>query len=63
MSDAVTQALKEQGLDQTFELKAIACDGIEACRMALLKASKKVLPATSSRAWPVSAAALAAPAA
>ena len=31
--------------DQTFELKAIACDGIEACRMALLKASKKVLPA------------------
>ena len=45
LSDAVTQALKEQGLDQTFELKAIACDGIEACRMALLKASKKVLPA------------------
>ena len=36
---------KRQGLDQTFELKAIACDGIEACRMALLKASKKVLPA------------------
>ena len=32
------------GLGQTFELKAIACDGIEACRMALLKASKKVLP-------------------
>ena len=44
LSDAVTQALKEQGLDTKFELKAIACDGIEACRMALLKASKNVLP-------------------
>ena len=44
LSDAVKQALKEQGLDQNFELKAISCDGIEACRMALLKASKNVLP-------------------
>ncbi len=42
LSDAVAQALKEQDLD--FEVKPVACDGIEACRMALLKASKNVLP-------------------
>ncbi len=45
LADAVSQALKEQGLDQEFTLKAISCDGIEACRMALLKASKNVLDA------------------
>lgn len=43
LSDAVAQALKEQELDKDFELKAVACDGIEQCRMALLKASKNVL--------------------
>ncbi|MBQ8768020.1 MAG: 4Fe-4S binding protein, partial [Clostridia bacterium] len=43
LSDAVTQALKEQGID--FNLKAIPCDGIEACRMALLKKNKNVLDA------------------
>ena len=42
LSDAVAQGLKENGLDH-FDLKAVACDGIEACRMALLKASKRVL--------------------
>lgn len=42
LSDAVAQALKEQNLD--FEAKPVPCDGIEACRMALLKASKNVLP-------------------
>ena len=42
LSDAVQEALHEQGLDD-FELKAVPCDGIEACRMALLKASKNVL--------------------
>ena len=42
LSDAVAQALKEQNLD--FEAKTVACDGIEACRMTLLKASKNVLP-------------------
>lgn len=41
LSDAVTQALKEQGIE--FDLKAVSCDGIEACRTALLKASKNVL--------------------
>ena len=30
------------GIDN-FDLKAVSCDGIEACRMALLKASKRVL--------------------
>ncbi len=43
LCDAVTQALKEQNID--FDLKALPCDGIEACRTALLKASKGVLPA------------------
>jgi len=45
LSDAVAQALREQELDQDFDFKPIACDGIEACRTALLKAraSKKVL--------------------
>ncbi len=43
LSDAVAQGVKEQGLD--FELKAIPCDGIEACRTALLKKSKNVLDA------------------
>ena len=42
LSDAVAEALKEQGIDN-FDLKAVSCDGIEACRMALLKASKRVL--------------------
>ncbi len=42
LSDAVAQGLKEQNID--FEAKPVPCDGIEACRMALLKASKGVLP-------------------
>jgi len=41
LSDAVAQALREQNID--FALKAVACDGIEACRTALLKKSKNVL--------------------
>lgn len=44
LADAVQQALKEQGLDD-FELKAVSCDGIEACKAALLKKSKGVLDA------------------
>ncbi|MBE5951212.1 MAG: 4Fe-4S dicluster domain-containing protein [Lachnospiraceae bacterium] len=43
LSDAVVQALKEQNLE--FDVKAVACDGIEACKMALLKKSKNVLDA------------------
>lgn len=43
VSDAIAQGLKEQNLD--FELKALPCDGIEACRMALLKKSKNALDA------------------
>ena len=43
LTDAVVQALKEQNLE--FDLKAITCDGIEACKMALLKKSKNVLDA------------------
>ena len=43
LSDAVVQALKEQQLD--FNVKAAVCDGIEACRVALLKKSKNALDA------------------
>ncbi len=43
LADAVAEGLKEQNID--FDLKAISCDGIEACRVALLKKSKNVLDA------------------
>ncbi|MCD7828575.1 MAG: 4Fe-4S dicluster domain-containing protein [Clostridiales bacterium] len=42
LSDAVKQALSEHGIEN-FDLKAVPCDGIEACKIALLKASKRVL--------------------
>lgn len=42
LSDAVAEGLKEHGITD-FDLKAISCDGIEACRMTLLKKSKNVL--------------------
>ena len=41
LSDAVAQGLTEQNID--FDLKAVPCDGIEACRMALLKLNKGIL--------------------
>ena len=41
LSDAVAEGLKEQGLED-FKLNACACDGIEACRVALLKKSKNL---------------------
>ena len=43
LSDAVAEGLKEQQID--FDLNACACDGIEACRMALLKKSRNALDA------------------
>ncbi len=43
LADAVQEGLKEQGID--FELKPVSCDGIEECRMALLKKSRNVLDA------------------
>ena len=43
LSDAVAQGLKEQRL--AFELKPVACNGIEECHVALLKKSKNVLDA------------------
>ncbi|MBQ8767470.1 MAG: 4Fe-4S dicluster domain-containing protein [Clostridia bacterium] len=43
LSDAVAQALSEQKID--FTVKPAVCDGIEACRTALLKKSKNVLDA------------------
>lgn len=44
LSDAVREALKEQGT-QKPDLKTVSCDGIEECKKALLKASKNVLNA------------------
>ena len=44
LADAVAEGLKEQGIDD-FELKPISCDGIEACKTALLKKRKNVLDA------------------
>lgn len=41
LSDAVAQAMKEQNIE--FDLKPCVCDGIEECRVALLKKSKNVL--------------------
>lgn len=41
LSDAVKEALKEQRID--FEVKPVVCNGIEECRIALLKASRGVL--------------------
>lgn len=43
LTDAVKQGLIEQKID--FELKPIACDGIEECRIALLKKNKNILDA------------------
>ncbi len=43
LSDAVKQALDEQNID--FTVKPAVCDGIEACKTALLKKSKNVLDA------------------
>ncbi|MDY3278900.1 MAG: 4Fe-4S dicluster domain-containing protein [Eubacteriales bacterium] len=43
LSDAVAEGLKEQQID--FDLNPCACDGIEACRMALLKKSRNALDA------------------
>ena len=41
LTDAAAQALKEQNID--FNIKPVVCDGIEACKVALLKLSKGVL--------------------
>ena len=43
LTDAVKQGLREQNID--FDLKAVTCDGIDECRIALLKKSKNVLDA------------------
>lgn len=44
LADAVQESLKEQGFDD-FELKAVSCNGIEECRVAMLKKSKNLTDA------------------
>lgn len=44
LSDAVSEAIKEQGLTD-FELKPCVCDGIEQCKIALLKKNRNLLDA------------------
>lgn len=44
LSDAVAEGLKEQGMED-FVLKPCVCDGIEECKIALLKKNKGVLDA------------------
>ena len=43
LADAIKQSIEEQNID--FDLKAVSCDGIDQCRIALLKKSKDVLDA------------------
>ena len=43
LADAVAEGIKEQNLE--VELKSCVCDGIEACKVALLKKSKNMLDA------------------
>lgn len=42
LSDAISQGLKENNITN-FNLKAVPCDGIEACKIALLKKRKNIL--------------------
>ena len=43
LSEAVSKAIEEQNID--FEVKPIVCDGIEQCKMALLRKGKNALDA------------------
>lgn len=43
LAEAVAQGLKEHNITD-FEYKPISCDGISECKIALLKASKNLLP-------------------
>ena len=43
LADAIKQSIEEQKID--FELNAVSCDGIDQCRIALLKKSKDALDA------------------
>ena len=49
LTDAVTERHFRSRGNTDFKLNAIACDGIEACRTALMRASKMCCRTTSSR--------------
>ena len=42
LSSAVKQGMKEQGAED-FELKPVVCDGIEECKIALVKLRRNML--------------------
>lgn len=42
LAEAVAEGIREQGITD-FELKAVSCDGIEACRLTLLKKAKGLI--------------------
>jgi [FeFe] hydrogenase (group B1/B3) len=44
LADAVAEGIKEHG-NTDFELKAVSCDGIEQCKVTLLKKSKNLIDA------------------
>ena len=44
VSEAVARAVEENGAEEGFEFNPIVCEGVDQCKVALLRASKGVLP-------------------
>ena len=43
LTDAIVQSIKEQNLSEQFEFKPVVCDGIDQCKVALMKKLKNLL--------------------
>ncbi len=43
LTDAIEQAIKEQDLPQDFKFKPVVCDGIDQCKVALMRKLKNLL--------------------
>lgn len=43
LTDAIEQSIKEQNLSEEFEFKPVVCDGIDQCKVALMKKLKNLL--------------------